>query len=440
MNEEVDRSPGEDALQNITPIGSGSVVTSKHGRLVPLKTKAECRAGSETIDVYVIEIPIKSANGLLNLLKDAIPGQDTVDILHLRRFAKADFLPPGLQKRFFTTHDPLDSSDAIINDEVQHPSLQRRDPIPAPSTPKLHLLICPAFLIHLEDLSAVFAKHSQLFGSAAPPAMYVVPVPALAPTSAEQAEIWSRTYWPTVYKRSNPFGPHPSILSHAETYMLSDVGYWMALAGSVARDAKERGYGPSVGCVIVERGGSAETASAKPEVVVVAGDARNCEHAGSAEVPAEGNPMGHAVMRAISLVAQKRSLQSNGTSSPHQLSPALPKKDVSLDFPLTPLEQNIFGQDNLQHNGYLCLDLEIYVTHEPCVMCSMAILHSRFGRCVFGKRMCRTGGLTADDGLSYGMFWRPELNWKFLCWEWVGEGVEDKGSEMTDGVGEDVHC
>jgi tRNA-specific adenosine deaminase 3 len=96
--------------------------------------------------------------------------------------------------------------------------------------------------------------------------------------------------------------------------------------------------------------------------------------------------------------------------------------------------------------------MELYVTHEPCVMCSMAILHSRFGRVVIGRGMGGTGGMMAerrrDDcndcndcnehgggeegcggdeaGLRYGLFWRGELNWKVLCWLWKAEGEEDR--------------
>jgi len=38
-----------------------------------------------------------------------------------------------------------------------------------------------------------------------------------------------------------------------------------------------------------------------------------------------------------------------------------------------------------------------------------------------------TGAMMADGGLGYGLFWRPELNWKFLCWRWEDDG--DFGGE-----------
>jgi tRNA-specific adenosine deaminase 3 len=62
------------------------------------------------------------------------------------------------------------------------------------------------------------------------------------------------------------------------------------------------------------------------------------------------------------------------------------------------------------------------------VQCSMAILHSRMGRMVFCQHMPHTGGLSSDDrpnggGRGLGLFWRRELNWSALAWEWEREGV-----------------
>lgn len=99
---------------------------------------------------------------------------------------------------------------------------------------------------------------------------------------------------------------------------------------------------------------------------------------------------------------------------------------VFLDYPLTTTEKYAFDKTEMVPDGYLCVHLEIYLTHEPCLMCSMSIVHSRFGRCIFRQHMPNSGGLVAEDGLGYGMFWRPELNWKLLCWQWKDEAEEKK--------------
>jgi tRNA-specific adenosine deaminase 3 len=77
----------------------------------------------------------------------------------------------------------------------------------------------------------------------------------------------------------------------------------------------------------------------------------------------------------------------------------------------------------------------------------MAILHSRFRRCIFSKRMPYTGGMTADgpgdsssagSGLKNGLFWRPsELNWKFLAWEFKEDG---KAADADTGFKDTLHA
>lgn len=306
------------------------------------------------------------------------------------------------------------------------------------------------------------------------PIIFSIQVPRLAPTSQEQASSWCSQYWPTVYKKSNPFGPHPSIVSRSEQEIRGEVEKWMALATEAALQADLTGSGEAVGVVIVERTNSV----GRP--VAVAGDARWMDWS----CKGQGNVTAHAVLRAISMVAsglreteQSASIASDPTSSlPAERAPAdqsmctaLPStqqletdktkviKSGVESSSLNPEEaiwnakpdpeitsvyapggkqvhtDNIF-QDRLMlasekdHNnqpvteaGYLCHELEIYCTHEPCVMCSMAILHSRFGKMVFQNRMPETGGMCADGELGHGLFWRKELNWTVLAWQWISQ-------------------
>ena len=73
------------------------------------------------------------------------------------------------------------------------------------------------------------------------------PFRLLAPTSQVQAAMWSSQFWPTVYRRSNPLGPHPSMVSRGTEDIKDDASVWMALAHRVALDAKRAGIGEAIG-------------------------------------------------------------------------------------------------------------------------------------------------------------------------------------------------
>ena len=329
----------------------------------------------------------------------------------------------------------------------------------------LYWMICGSHVISMRDLDSHFSTIIENTPNVLPatPTIHRVPVPLYSPTSVEEAQQWSQTYWPTVYKKHNPRGPHPSIVSRATGSIEDRIGVYMALARQAAREASEAGIGEPVGAVIVNPSPPSddEDEAPLPAVVVAAGDGRRSGPV-FAQQEGPGNPTAHAVMRAIALVARKRhELMSSGPfASIEAQAPVDGCGNIFQDYPLIPLEHFTLSQNSLAPNGYLCTSLEIYTTHEPCVMCSMAILHSRFDKIVFAKRMALTGGMAAEQGptdsslqsferlvgqpsvdkadhttkdsngeqidmekdvqgLGYGMFWRNELNWKLLGWQFV---------------------
>lgn len=70
--------------------------------------------------------------------------------------------------------------------------------------------------------------------------------------------------------------------------------------------------------------------------------------------------------------------------------------------------------------GYLCLDFDVYTTHEPCSMCAMALIHSRIKRCIFIQPMKVTGALRPDSGDGYCMHNNKLLNSKYEAFQWIG--------------------
>ena len=389
-----------------------------------------------------------------------------MNLQHLRRFTKPESLPDPVRRSIESSpwhrQDPIFRASATSKDDDVGIGAQAAKEDLVQLT--LYLLICAASILPKERLVKILSSLPPFAGGTLDPTVHTIQIPLVPPTSEEQSKQWSQQYWPTVYKRNNPFGPHPSIVSRAEDEIRPLTGQWMALAARAGLEAATASIGEAIGAVIVDR-----NAPRGCSIVAVAGDARwkdeNTQH--NRPRQGSGNVMAHAVMRAVGMVAQKRCTP-------------LPRRDqkptdpaeamVFADEPLTPVERAVYSEDTLAAGGYLCLDLEIYITHEPCIMCSMALLHSRLGRVIFGKRMRRTGGLTAEieestsiispslgfsdvhiepvsnmldqsnqtqrcpvAGLGYGLFWRPELNWKLLGWQWLDNEDPERGNS------EDLH-
>jgi len=361
------------------------------------------------------------------VIQATIPEFKTAEISHLRRVVQFKYLPAHLQKQFYPPAR-LQRGDEDTSPLSLSPCSTPLPPSPAGDAETLesastedvdvvrYFVLCPTRFIQHADLFATLRRSPPFNALAVSPKLLYVTVPALAPTSAEQATLWSETYWPIAYKNTNPYGPHPSLVLRNTIEIEGEAPKWLSIAATAGSEIAALGLGENIGCVVVDR------TRGVSEVIAVAGDCRWRSPSGAMEAhEGGGNVMAHSVQRAIAMVAKKR-LRTAGAD------PAILDRSLFCDIPLTDVEKPYYETEVIPTSGYLCVDLDIYMTHEPCVMCSMSILHSRFRRCVFDERMPLTGGMTADTignpanpgkGLQHGMFWRPsELNWKFLAWEW----------------------
>ncbi|CAK7271478.1 hypothetical protein SEPCBS119000_004628 [Sporothrix epigloea] len=481
----------------------------ENGVLIPLKTTLELRDDHQCGQVLITRTPMRSTSAVISLLRNLLPEEIVKGMPHLRRCAKPIDLPAHLKTEFM--------NDTAASRQIH-----------TGKSNWVYVLLGLEATLSRKEITEALAK---VDGFEEGVFIASIPAPLLAPTSQIQAALWTSQFWPTMYRKNNPLGPHPSLVIQATDEIADDAPIWMALANEMAAKARQSKIGEAMGACIVYRG------EGGPRLVAVAGDARWQHQHKSSKT---GNPMAHAVLRAISMVAQKlvraekKSQQKRNVAStagpisdenqaPAKAAPIplavitdenagpngggrssgtndetakaqpplqplqLPQEtddgavvcqvhnkvqdrvrdrlsrgrdrghaghrqrlafEVFKDKPLLEEEERVFVEEHPTPSGYLCHGLELYVTHEPCAMCSMAILHSRMGKVIFANRMPLTGGLSAEDrtlvaspalngpppnidhnsspdsvpqsGSTHGLglFWRRELNWSFLAWEW----------------------
>ncbi|RMD43228.1 hypothetical protein DV735_g1931, partial [Chaetothyriales sp. CBS 134920] len=399
-------------------------MTEVLNRLEPLKTVHETRSSEEFVEAFVVEIPAKLAGKALGIVKPILPNDRSLSFAHLRRVCTLAHLPTDLAWRRDYDSNGLTTVFLLV-----------------PNGPVPWNKICQTLASHITEPGL--------------PRCFNAVVPRYAPLSAEQALVWTERYWPTTYNPSSQLlqdAPPLNQLRRVQTELdnIKCVEY-MQIARIAAMEARCRGHGRAVGAVVVN--------PKTQQIVAVAGDARwwtdGPTRPFNQAMTGEGRPEHHALMRVVAMVANKE-LRRRLAAGSHtrfaatcQPSPAgQPLTDIEAVYaedteefvsPLSPASPASPGlreswSENVgdtlaasleaamalgnkppsRQEGYLCSGLDLYLTHEPCVCCGMAMIHSRFRACVFEKPLAGSGGLTARDhvhSLGYGLFWRRELNW-----------------------------
>ena len=130
------------------------------------------------------------------------------------------------------------------------------------------------------------------------------------------------------------------------------------------------------------------------------------------------HPLRHSVINAIRKVAEWRATISSSSDE---------KLDRGTPTEIVPTEN--FGEagDNMRTNGthYLLTSLTLFTTHEPCVMCSMALLHSRVKEVIFLRPMDATGGCGGHDGRSSCVPRLKGVNHRFNIYRWKLDDLGD---------------
>lgn len=149
------------------------------------------------------------------------------------------------------------------------------------------------------------------------------------------------------------------------------------------------------------------------------------------------NPLRHSVFNVTRKVADWRASHQlpAATQFPMKDDPAVGSTNPESSS-MTPLPDSVpssdAGADASRSNGthYLLTGLTLFTTNEPCIMCSMALLHSRVREIIFVRPMDATGGCGGSDGRGTCVPRLKGVNHRYTILRWMVE-KENKGNDWA---------
>ncbi|XP_048050314.1 probable inactive tRNA-specific adenosine deaminase-like protein 3 [Megalobrama amblycephala] len=243
----------------------------------------------------------------------------------------------------------------------------------------LEVIVCLARDV-AKGVMLVDLLRSQSFDSSGLGEPFLVEIPANPPLTRPQFEKASK-HWPTSFHEDKQVTSalKGQLFTADQKAKMQD---YMTAAVQAAKSGREMGM-DAVGAVIVD--------PESEQVVAVGHDCKRGAH-----------PLHHAVMVCIDLVACG---QGGGAYNY--------KKYPACQFSSSKSFRN---GCNLKETGqpYICTGYDLYVTREPCVMCAMALVHSRINRVFYGAPSA-DGAL----GTKYKIHCQKDLNHRFEVFKGV---------------------
>ncbi|KAI4905123.1 hypothetical protein NFI96_003675 [Prochilodus magdalenae] len=223
---------------------------------------------------------------------------------------------------------------------------------------------------------------------------FLVQIPASPPLTRPQFERASK-HWPTSFHEDKQVTSalRGQLFSSSEK---AKMGEYMMTAIQAARSGHALGM-DAVGAVIVD--------PHSDQIVAVGHDCRRGTHS-----------LHHAVMVCIDLVAYTQ----GGGAYQYEKYPAcrscVSEAQVTTAHDDVSTAGNHCSSDGAKESGqpYICTGYHLYVTREPCVMCAMALVHSRISRVFYG-----TASTDGALGTKYKIHCHKDLNHHFDVYKGV---------------------
>jgi len=203
-------------------------------------------------------------------------------------------------------------------------------------------------------------------------------VPLLPPSGAADAAAWSALHWPCVFNAAAAAAAAAAAPTQGHALPAEEVAAMragMARARALAAAAAAAG-GACNGALIVD--------PSSGEVVAEGRDvSRGCGGGGGGWRGGGegGHPLRHAVMAALDAAARRDLALYHAPSTAEAAAAARGEGGKRKEPPDAP------------PRPYLCTGWDCFVLSEPCLMCAMALVHSRVRRVVFARPDCGAGAL-----------------------------------------------